>query len=86
MKNKISASLQIRDKSDLRARCNQLEFTWRAAVKGQWKHTAWSGYKLHAEAYRKIIVEEGEALWQPEGQSLRACRVSPLNGTAIEIA
>jgi hypothetical protein len=35
--------LQIRDNSNLQVRCDQLEFTWRAAEKGLWKHIAGSG-------------------------------------------
>jgi hypothetical protein len=38
--------LQIRDKSNLQVRCDQLEFMWRAAEKGLWKHIAGSGNKL----------------------------------------
>jgi hypothetical protein len=53
--------LQIRDKSNLQVRCDQLEFMWRAAEKG---------YKLQAEV-------EGEALEQPVGSViLRAGKVS----------
>jgi hypothetical protein len=38
--------LQIRDKSNLQVRCDQLEFMWKAAEKGLWKHMAGSGNKL----------------------------------------
>jgi hypothetical protein len=76
--------LQIRDKSNLQVRCDQLEFMWRAAEKGLWKHMAGSGYKLQAEAYWKIIQDEAEALEQPIGSVfLRASKVSLLNGTVI---
>ena len=76
--------LQIRDKSNLQVRCDQLEFMWRAAEKGLWKHMAGSGYKLQAEAYWKIIQDEAEALEQPVGSVfLRASKVSVLNGTVI---
>lgn len=76
--------LQIRDKSNLQARCDQLEFMWRAAERGLWKHMSGSGYKLQAEAYWKVIQEEAEALEQPIGSVfLRAGKVSLLNGTAI---
>jgi hypothetical protein len=62
--------LQIRDKSNLQVRCDQLEFMWRAAEKGLWEHIAGSGYKLQAEV-------EGEALEQPVGSViLRAGKVS----------
>ena len=76
--------LQIRDKSNLQVRCDQLEFMWRAAEKGLWKHMAGSGYKLQTEAYWKVIQDEAEALEQPVGSAfLRASKVSLLNGTAI---
>ena len=76
--------LQIRDKSNLQVRCDQLEFMWRAAEKGLWKHMAGSGYKLQAEAYWKIIQDEAEAFEQPVGSVfLRASKVSLLNGTVI---
>ena len=76
--------LQIRDKIKLQARCDQLEFMWRAAERGFWKHMAGSGYKLQAEAYWKVIQEEAEALEQPMGLVfLRASKVTLLNGTAI---
>ena len=42
--------LQIRDKSNLQTRCDQLEFMWRATERGLWKHMAGSGYRLQAEA------------------------------------
>ena len=71
------AKLQIRDKSNLQVRCDQLEFMWRAAEKGLWKHMAGSGYKFQAEAYWKIIQDEAEALEQPVGS------VFLLNGTMI---
>ena len=76
--------LQIRNKSNLQVRCDQLEFMWRAAEKGLWKHMAGSGYKLQTKAYWKIVQDEAEALEQPVGSAfLRASKVSLLNGTAI---
>jgi hypothetical protein len=61
--------LQIRDKSNLQVRCDQLEFMWRAAEKGLWEHIAGSGYKLQAEV-------EGEA------RTYRTCRTCGTCGGA----
>ena len=76
--------LPTRDKTNLQQRCDQLEFMWRAADKGLWKHIAGSGYKLQAEVYWKILLEEAEALQQPVGSVFqRASKVSLISGTAI---
>lgn len=76
--------LPTRDKSNLQQRCDQLEFMWRAADKGLWKHIAGSGYKLQAEIYWKILLEEAEALHQPVGSVFqRASKISLISGTAI---
>lgn len=76
--------LPTRDKTNLQQRCDQLEFMWRAADKGLWKHIAGSGYKLQAEIYWKIVLEEAEALQQPIGSVFqRASKISLISGTAI---
>ena len=76
--------LQVRDKSNLQLRCDQLELMWRVAEKGLWKYIAGSGFKLQAEAYWKVIQEESEALEQPIGSVfMKAGKLSLLNGTAI---
>ena len=76
--------LPTRDKSNLQVRCDQLEFMWRAADRGLWKHMAGSGYKLQAEIYWKVILEESEVLEHPEGSAFqRAGKVSLFSGTAI---
>ena len=76
--------LPTRDKSNLQVRCDQLEFMWRAADRGLWKHMAGSGYKLQPEAYWKVILEESEVLEQPEGSAFqRAGKVSLFSGTTI---
>jgi hypothetical protein len=46
--------LPTRDKSNLQLRCDQLEFMWRAADRGLWKHIAGSGYKLQAERKKRL--------------------------------
>lgn len=57
---------------------------WRAVDKGLWKHVAGSGYKLQAETYWKIFLEEEEALQQPAGYVFqRASKISLISGTAI---
>lgn len=76
--------LPTRDKANLQSRCDSLEFMWRAADKGLWKHIAGSGYKLQAETYWKILLEEAEALQQPAGSVFqRASKISLISGTAI---
>ena len=76
--------LPTRDKSNLQVRCDQLEFMWRAADRGLWKHMAGSGYKLQAETYWKILLEESEELQQPEGSVFqRAGKISLITGTAL---
>ena len=45
---------------------------------------AGSGYKLQAETFWKILLEEAEALQQPVGSAfLRASKLSLISGTAI---
>lgn len=45
---------------------------------------AGSGYKLQAETYWKILLEEAEALQQPVGSAfLRTSKLSLISGTAI---
>ena len=76
--------LPTRDKSNLQVRCDQLEFMWRAADRGLWKHMAGSGYKLQPEIYWKVMLEESEVLEQPEGSAFqRAGKVSLFSGTSI---
>lgn len=75
--------LPTKDKTSLQQRCDQLEFMWRAADKGLWKHIAGPGYKLQAEIYWKIVLE-AEALQQPVGSVFqRASKISLISGTAI---
>ena len=76
--------LPTRDKSNLQVRCDNLEFMRRAADKNLWKHMAGSGYKLQADVYWKIILEEAEVLQQPaESAFQRAGKVYLMSGTGI---
>ena len=76
--------LPTRDKSNLQIRCDQLEFMWRAADKGLWKHMAGSGYKLQSDIYWRTVLEEAEVLQQPVDSAFhRAGKVYLINGTGI---
>ena len=76
--------LPTRDKSNLQIRCDQLEFMWRAADKGLWKHMAGSGFKLQSDIYWRTVLEEAEVLQQPVDSPFhRAGKVYLISGTGI---
>ena len=76
--------LPTRDKTNIGSRCDQLEFMWRAAEEGLWKHISGSGYKMQASTYWKILQEEAEALQQPAGSVFeRAGKLSLIADTEI---
>lgn len=74
--------LSVRDKSNIQVRCENLEFTWRAADKGMWRHIAGEGIKLQAKEYWAILLEEAENLHHKQGSDFeRVCKI-PLIGEA----
>ena len=72
------AKLAIRDKTNIQFRCDQLEFMWRAADKGLWRHISGTGFKLQADKYWKILLQEAEVDKQPEASVFRRTSRMPL--------